>query len=211
MKPSPWEAEVVRVWSPRLRAWARGVGGLENVGRTADDAFQELLIAAIVATRSWAANSDEPPPEPWLWLAVRRKRGKLFRHVKRHTHPTDQLDVDAENESAHQPVADTPDPEVAVAGARRQSRLTVVVSTLRGHLSPEQWRLLTLRHCEGRDPAEIAEVLGDGTTARQVSRALYRARSEARDILGVAGIAPVEPPLESTRCARPAEPRPTDP
>jgi RNA polymerase sigma-70 factor (ECF subfamily) len=153
-------ADLIRVRIDRLYALAQRI--LRDVDR-AEDALQEALV---IAWRDLPGLRDPDRFDAWLHrLVVRACLSEAMRE-RRHFSNLHVLPLDVPTSSDDfLSVADRDELE---RGFRR--------------LPPEQRALLVLRHFDGRDPAEIAEILGIpvGTVASRLHHA-YRAMRAALD------------------------------
>jgi len=153
-------ADLIRVRGDRLYALAQRI--LRDVDR-AEDALQEALV---IAWRDLAGLRDPDRFDAWLHrlvvracLAEATRERRLVANLR-----VLPMDVPASNDDYLSVV----DRDQLERGFRR--------------LSPQQRALLVLRHFEGREPAEIAEILGIPVgTARSRLHHAHRAMRAALD------------------------------
>jgi RNA polymerase sigma-70 factor, ECF subfamily len=153
-------ADLIRVRGDRLYGLAQRI--LRDVDR-AEDALQEALV---IAWRDLSGLRDPDRFDAWLHrLVVRSCLGEAQRDRRRASNLRAlPIDIPASNDD-YLSVADRDQLE---RGLRR--------------LSAQQRTLLALRHYEGREPAEIAEILGIPVgTARSRLHHAHRAMRAALD------------------------------
>ena len=153
-------ADLIRSRADRLYALAQRI--LRDVDR-AEDALQEALV---IAWRDLPGLRDPDRFDAWLHrLVVHQSLNEAIRDRRRASNlRVLPIDVPATNDD-YLSVADRDQLE---RGLRR--------------LSPQQRALLALRHYEGREPTEIAEILGIPVgTARSRLHNAHRAMRAALD------------------------------
>jgi RNA polymerase sigma-70 factor (ECF subfamily) len=153
-------ADLIRVRGDRLYALAQRI--LRDVDR-AEDALQEALV---IAWRDVAGLRDPDRFDAWLHrLVVRACLAEATRERRRFSNLR-ALPIDLP--SPHDEFLDVVERDRLERGFRR--------------LPPEQRALLALRHFEGRELAEIAEILGIPVgTARSRLHHAHRAMRAALD------------------------------
>jgi RNA polymerase sigma-70 factor, ECF subfamily len=153
-------ADLIRSRGDRLYALAQRI--LRDVDR-AEDALQEALV---IAWRDLPGLRDPDRFDAWLHrLVVRACLAEALRDRRRISNlRVLPIDIPAETDDFLSVV----DRDQLERGFRR--------------LSPQQRAVLALRHFEGRDPAEIAEILGIPVgTARSRLHHAHRAMRAALD------------------------------
>lgn len=153
-------ADLIRVRGDRLYALAQRI--VRDMDR-AEDALQEALV---VAWRDLPGLRDPDRFDAWLHRLVVRACLVEVRRERRHFSDLHVLPLDVP--SSGDDYLSVADQDQLERGFRR--------------LPPEQRALLALRHFEGLDPAEIAEILGIpvGTVGSRLHHA-YRAMRAALD------------------------------
>jgi RNA polymerase sigma-70 factor, ECF subfamily len=153
-------ADLIRVRGDRLYALAQRI--LRDVDR-AEDALQEALV---IAWRDLPGLRDPDRFDAWLHRLVVRSCLAEATRERRLTANLRVLPMDVPN--ASDDFLNVADRDQLERGFRR--------------LSPQQRALLVLRHFEGREPAEIAEILGIPVgTARSRLHHAHRAMRAALD------------------------------
>jgi RNA polymerase sigma-70 factor (ECF subfamily) len=153
-------ADLIRVRGDRLYALAQRI--LRDVDR-AEDALQEALV---IAWRDLPGLRDPDRFDAWLHRLVVRSCLAEATRERRLTANLRVLPMDVPN--ASDDFLNVADRDQLERGFRR--------------LSPQQRALLVLRYFEGREPAEIAEILGIPVgTARSRLHHAHRAMRAALD------------------------------
>ena len=155
--------ELLRLWHPRLKAFA-----LRKAGAEGEDVLQ---MAALTLAQDIAKLRDPSRFGPWAMTIIARRAADHFGEQYRETRRRDALAVE------HSQTA--PDPEIDIA---QRDCLQKAL----GALHPAQRTLLTLHHIDGLTGAEIAQLLSlpIGTvksrlhTARTHLRAAYTSQKE---------------------------------
>jgi RNA polymerase sigma-70 factor (ECF subfamily) len=153
-------ADLIRVRGDRLYALAQRI--LRDVDR-AEDALQDALV---IAWRDLPGLRDPDRFDAWLHRLVVRSCLAEATRERRLTSNLRVLPMDIPN--ASDDFLNVADRDQLERGFRR--------------LSPQQRALLVLRHFEGREPTEIAEILGIPVgTARSRLHHAHRAMRAALD------------------------------
>ena len=186
---SPWEASAVAAVTPTVQAIARRVRGLETCDQDQDDAVQRMLLEVILACRRWAATRGPGCPDSdYIWAAVHRAKGKLYRSVRRSGHRATIRPGDG-NES--DPVCVTPctgpTPAEVSEQARAQQSYAQVAAGVYALFPASDVALLRMA-ADGMTPAAIAHSVGRPGDNVAVSQRLYVLRRRAREHLAGLGI-----------------------
>lgn len=153
-------AHLIRTRGDRLYALAQRI--LRDVDR-AEDALQEALV---IAWRDLPGLRDPDRFDAWLHRLV--VRACLVEATRERRRIANLLILPIDLPARHDDFLDVADRDQLERGFR--------------HLPPEQRALLVLRHFEGREPTEIAEILGIPVgTARSRLHHAHRAMRAALD------------------------------
>ena len=160
---------------PTVRAFA---GRFFKSSSDLDDCSQEVWIDLIRNLPDFDFDQSRGRFTSWLYAIVRNKATDIVRRQARRpaepiTAAVDQPDRDAESP------ADSLERNAAIDSVR------AALDTLRLRTTPDNYRLLHMRHVEGRDVADVAEALG--ITPSQVWAREHRLKGKLKKMLSKPG------------------------
>jgi DNA-directed RNA polymerase specialized sigma24 family protein len=196
-KVSAWESVIVANMRSKAERMAHGIQGLAHMKWNVDDASNELLIAAVMACRSWAVNSASEPPPGYVMQAIVRKRYRIWEKIRKEY---ERIKLEAgpyeDHDLGYLPISGGAESESASPLARLEEEhednsLKRAVYRLRQKLPPSDFAILQLRTMDysTREIAEVMDIHKDGDLDhREVSRKLYRIRKKSAEFLKQVGI-----------------------
>jgi len=146
------------------------------------DVVADLTLSVTKACLVWQDRHDpeEPPPASYVSTVIRRRSVSLIRTFKTHWKTSKEVSSDPSIQRY------APTPEVVKLAEERDQVVQSLVQVLQDQMTPALFALLHLRFCTEMSSQEILRLTGDddGKAERaQLSRDLYRAKVEAREIL----------------------------
>jgi len=197
-KPSPYEHEILREFDSIVVATARRIFSGEAAAMGQEDLQSELRMAVVLSCRKWHADGHKGKPEPaWIQRAVSSRKLNLIRTIKRaQANEPHESGSDEEGDNPLDRVAcDLPSPGTVAEAAERRDALAGLVYALREGMTPNAFALLHLRYVEEHSPADIERRVGlptQGKPGQRVSRKLWRAKKQARELLDALGMTTVD-------------------
>ena len=199
-RQSPYELDVLTRWDTRIRRMSRRVWHGHKVGMNADDIYDEIREAVLLAVRKYTWKHGECPPDPFINVVSRRRKLHIIRAINANMREHEWLMPmqDDEGEDMHPEVMDETDPfDTVLQAMERDDGVSGLMYALRRNIPPAAFAILHLRYVDELSPGEIAEVVGiPGKTEtvryRRAAGRVASAKRQAMDFLKTLGIQEID-------------------
>jgi RNA polymerase sigma factor (sigma-70 family) len=199
-RQSPYELDVLTRWDVRIRRMSRRVWHTHKVGMDADDVYNEIREAVLLAVRRYTWKEGECPPDPFINVVARRRKLHIIRAINAGMRDHEWLMpvTDEDGEDVHPDITDTADPvDEVLSCMERDDGIQGLTYALRRNLPPAAFAILHLRYVDEMSPGDIAELVGipgktDTVRYRRAAGRIASAKLQAMDFLKTLGIQAVD-------------------